>query len=301
MVDGGGDIISRRFWARYLRLNIPIACTIIFSYLLYKYDLYENILAGNISDSKWLTSYFSTNNLEFTDALKAAAYGVIAKGNSALNPPLWSLKIEFIGSIILLGIYSVKPRGFDVLILAISCFFMWIFFKSNSIYYMCFFFGAIMGKTKVKFGFLTFSTGYFLGAFVYEHGLYDWLPRIYLFDTKTFYNTCGAVLMVLSLVSGFGKTFFESSIPRFLGRISFSLYLIHFLILCSVTSFLYLALPKNLFGIVLNLAVYVSICFGLAMIYESLIDAKAVNFSRKVSSKLVISFANYREKLSHHL
>jgi peptidoglycan/LPS O-acetylase OafA/YrhL len=284
------NIIKQRFWSRYLRLNIPIAFSIILSYFLCEFNLYENGHAGDISGSKWLNAFFDPNKVDFIDAIKCAIFQTIAGGNSFFNPPLWTLKIEFVGSLILLGVYSVRPTGFDELLLLIVCFFLWVFFGANSIYYMCFFFGAIMGKKYIarvtKFGLPIFIAGYFLGAFAYEHSLYNWLPRISSFDTKTFYNVCGAILMVGSLVSGFGKFFFESHIPRFLGKISYSLYLIHFLVLCSVTSTMYIALPKTVFYLTLNFIGYIIFCLATAVLFEYFIDSKAINFSKNVSSKI---------------
>jgi hypothetical protein len=59
------------------------------------------------------------------------------------------------------------------------------------------------------------------------------------------------------VVHGFGKGLFEHRIVQFLG-ISFSLYLLHFLILCSFGMQFYLHFPKNLAA---NFASYITICF----------------------------------------
>ncbi len=50
------DKIRRRFWARYLRLNIPVAVVVLLSWLLFTLHAYNNFAAAVAANSGWLTT-----------------------------------------------------------------------------------------------------------------------------------------------------------------------------------------------------------------------------------------------------
>ena len=85
------NILLKRAFGRYLRLNIPIVVAIFLSFLFYKFDLYFNVLASEISGLvQWLKKLYPDEILVLTTA-KEAIYGPILFGNNTLIPPLWTL------------------------------------------------------------------------------------------------------------------------------------------------------------------------------------------------------------------
>jgi len=283
----GEDIkIKRRLWARYLRLNIPIAFSIVISYCLFKFGFYKNIDASALSGSNWLGSYFEKNSIWSTLALKSIIYDSIFNGENILNPPLWTLRIEFIGSIYLLVYYSIKPHKHDFIFLIICSFILYYFYKSDAVYYITILIGGWLGGVKLKHPLaltILFFLGLYFGSFVFENKIFDWLPNINIFDSKNFYNAMGACFIVASIINGYGKKFFSFPVIQFLGRISFSLYLLHFLILCSLACSIYIFLPINILAVFLNLILYLCVSMFLAKIFTKYIDKASVSISRKFS------------------
>ncbi len=276
-----------------MRLNIPIAAAILFSYLVYKLGLYSNIKAAEISgSSNWLKNFFPAG-ISFLDAAKEAVYESILFGKGTLVPPLWTLKIEFIGSIYILLFYIVKPQKTVVVPLLMAFCLIYAIHLQDSIYYFAIFFGSLLNNLKPlpRYRFIIFSFGFYFGCFQFNSLFYDYLPSLEFLQTdiwekKTFYNALGAVFITLSVVQGFASKIFECRFFQFLGKISFSIYLIHFVVLCSLSSFVYIHLPQGKLFLLINFALYVIFCFLASIIFEKIVDEKAINISHKFSSKM---------------
>jgi peptidoglycan/LPS O-acetylase OafA/YrhL len=286
--------LKRRLWGRYLRLNLPICAAIIISFGFYYSHLYFNKPAGDLSGSTgWLAPYFYPN-ISIVTALKEATYSSILFGNNAFIPPLWTLKIEFIGSLYLLLFYVVKPKNHTLLpglIVLVAIFF---YHQLDGIYYLAIFSGSFINRIYLKSTLknLFFIVGFYLGAFQYQSYWFEFLPSFssWIADPaidKTIYNAIGAFLMTTAVINGFGRRFFEMSFIQFLGKISFPLYLIHFIVLCSITCWLYLFFPQNKVFMFLNFLLYLLICFIFASFFEKVIDKPSIKLSHQFSQWLL--------------
>lgn len=107
-----------------------------------------------------------------------------------------------------------------------------------------------------------------------------------VWDKKTFYNLIGACFITASVVQGFGEKILQWRIPQFLGGISFSLYLLHFVVLCSFSSYVYVSLPMGRTSVLLNFASYVLVCVLVSFIFEKYIDKPSINISHQFSKKI---------------
>ena len=93
--------LKKRVVGRYLRLNIPIIAVSLLSYIFIKFGLYFNQHAGTISGSTWFSSFHS-DPLTWKAAVYSGLWLGIFNGDGSLLPILWSLRIEFVGSLIIL-------------------------------------------------------------------------------------------------------------------------------------------------------------------------------------------------------
>lgn len=289
--------LEQRLCGRYLRLNIPIIAAILISFLVYKIGFYTNIEASDISGSTIWLKQFYPSGLSFADASKEAFYEAIALGKSKFIPPLWTLKVEFIGSLYVLLFYIIKPKSQNFIPLVFALIFIYFVHKQESIYYYAIFFGSLINITpaKSKLIFPAFLIGLYFGGFQFGTAAYNYLPKIILldreiWDQKTFYNAIGAFLITASVVHGFASKFFQSKFSQFLGKVSFSVYLLHFVILCSLSSYLYVTMPKDSIYLLLNFSVYISLCFFVAYIFEFLVDKPAIKISHAFSTLILRRF-----------
>lgn len=283
-------ILQKRLWGRYFRLNIPIGFAILSSYIIYRLGLYSNIQAAKISGSiNWLDSFFHdiiTPDIFF----KELVFDSILYGKNNLIPPLWTLKIEFIGSIYILLFYISKPKNFVFIPLLIASTLIYALHLQDSIYYFAIFAGSFLSSFKKlsRYRIIIFIIGIYFGGFQSHSVAYEFLPNLSIINTeiwdkKTLYNSAGAVLTTLSVLLGFGSKLFESMIFQYLGRISFSIYLLHFIVLCSISSYLHIHFPMNMLTLILNFTLYMSICFFISTVFERIIDRWAIHISSKIS------------------
>jgi peptidoglycan/LPS O-acetylase OafA/YrhL len=92
------------------------------------------------------------------------------------------------------------------------------------------------------------------------------------------------IIVYLTLNSRILISFFSSKPLVFLGKISFSLYLIHILVICSFTCFLYLQLSMltNEIRIIVSTLISLVFLILLSYIYTITIDSFALKASSKI-------------------
>ncbi|ARO67779.1 acyltransferase [Xylella fastidiosa subsp. pauca] len=286
-------VLSKRLWGRYLRLNIPICFAISISYVVYVSGLYLNVPAADMSGSiEWLKNFFPSG-ISLSDAVKESVFQSIIFGNSALIPPLWTLKIEFIGSLYVLLFYISKPKRYTFVSVLMVLLLIYAIHKQDSIYFYAIFLGSFLNQLKKssRLKVVFFFIGFYFGGFQFENSIYNFLPRVMVgdlevWDKKTFYNLIGACFITASVVQGFGEKILQWRIPQFLGGISFSLYLLHFVVLCSFSSYVYVSLPMGRTSVLLNFASYVLVCVLVSFIFEKYIDKPSINISHQFSKKI---------------
>ena len=289
---GNAEVLKRRLFGRYVRLNIPILASVLLSYLFYKLHFYQNIQTLNAFDLKYYQPNFPSG-VDFTSVIKEALYGTVLYGKDTLNPPLWTLRTEFIGSISLLCFYLCKPKHKNLLLTMTVTLLLYIIFGPDSIYFIAIFLGAALNLLSLdkKWNIPLFILGFYFGAFQFENMFYNFLPSARIpgaeiWDKKCFYNTIGGVLLTASILNGFVKSFFESKIAQFLGKISFSFYLLHFLVLYSFCYAFYTHFPHTKILLLLNFTGYLGICLLISPLFTEYIDKIAIKMSHKFSEYL---------------
>lgn len=280
--------LKSRLYGRYLRLNIPIFASIVLSYIFYKFHFYQNIQPTQAYGSN-LFQGFTPSGVSFITAVKVSLLGGVLFGDARLNPPLWTLKVEFIGSILLLCFYLCKPKQRDIVTTLLVLYVIYKLGVPDFIFIVPIFLGAVLNLVSLdkKWSMVFFIAGFYFGAYQFESVLYNYLPSIGHYSRGIVYSTVGAVFLTASIFNGFGRNFFESKFAQFLGRISFSLYLLHCLILYSFSHAFYMHLPHTKVFLLLNFISYILICFLMASVFEKYIDKFAIKISHKFAEYLL--------------
>jgi peptidoglycan/LPS O-acetylase OafA/YrhL len=285
--------LLRRLLARYLRLNTPVSIALLLSYILYSHNLYFNADASTISGStRWLGTFFH-DDITIHTAATDAIFGSILKGRNALLPPIWTIQIEFVCSIYILLYYILLPRSYHVtLLLPVLMCLHWVY-KTEAPYYIAFFLGALLARLRETSSWRTpiFCIGLYSGAYVYDSAWYNWLPSVQIFDVsynpKSFYNMVSSLFIVLAVIHGFGARLLSHPYVTYLGSISFSLYLVHFIILCSLSCAVFLALPPNPMTLLLNMLLYIIVCFTTAALYNTLVERPAASLATNLANRVI--------------
>lgn len=282
--------LHRRLWGRYLRLNIPVAASILISFLVYQCHGYFNIPAATVSGSQlWLGTFFQPD-ISYTTALKDMLWRSLILGEGTFNPLYWSLKAEFIGSIYLLIFYIIKPKRYLIFFFPLLMILIYLSDSTTTtpVFLYAILLGSLLNIIRIpkKYYLLLFIIGLFFGAFQSASSFYHVFPPVLKWYRSYFYNTIGALFVTAPIVHGFGTKFFQSKVLQFLGTISFPLYLLHFIVLCSFSCWLYLLLPQNPMTLCLNFTLYLLVAIGLSILFEKYIDQSAIRLSHWFSSLL---------------
>jgi peptidoglycan/LPS O-acetylase OafA/YrhL len=154
--------------------------------------------------------------------------------NCDYNPFLWTISLEFWGSVIVLLVSLVEGRKRPYIILAVLACANFVHEVGGAV--TCFALGAMMalavrdGLIPRLSNWLT-VTGILLCLFL-AGNVVDlpnrnfWMPLL----------ACAVVFLVLASTGP--KAFFTSPLSHFLGRISFSLYLVHWIVIITLSSHL---------------------------------------------------------------
>ena len=232
---------------RYLRLAIPVLITSSFAYLLMREGLMHNRIDSAVTGG-WLFEWYAfaySGELMIYEAL----VGTFTSGSNAYNPNLWTMHPELVGSLCVIAICAIAPgrrtRTIGFALLAAHY---------DADYIALFAVGALLSDYEAEISRIGPRTaiGLFLvGMYMCSMPVADpkvslpWhamLPPIFHHDDARYWHSIGATLIVLGLqCSSRLQAIFASRIGRSLGRISFTLYLIHVPILCSFTAWLVLA------------------------------------------------------------
>lgn len=242
------SILTSLALRRYIRLVIPILSSVLCAYVLMDFGLMFSVKAGILMNNEYLRSFYNFIP-SFYGAIYYAVYGVFFHYSdvwpSSYNRVLWTMSWELIGSGLVLGLLALigylKNRfviylflvllfsliRMPVLIAFVLGILLAEFYNNKAFNKIC----TMYGAECTIFGVLLLSIGWIYSTLMRDYDQYRFeLPFI----------AFGMVLGVM--ISSKITSLFESCISTFLGKISFPLYLIHFLVMSSLTSYSYIRL-----------------------------------------------------------
>jgi len=285
-----GDIASLRRLAakRYLRLALPVVGAVLLAWAILAVGGYRYAEARVLTLSGMSDSY--ANPVPFWQALEQGAVGAFFRGEWGLDPVLWTMQTELYGSFLvfaLLALFGHGRRRWAIYVVAIAVFY-------NS-YYLAFVLGIVLADLQ-RLGsgrdapypliLVVVTAGVYLGSYPYygaEQGLWAVLPAVGSAQKVVLYHVLGAFLLILaSCRFSESREVFGLAPFRFLGRISYSLYLIHFPLVCSLVTAVWLALYPHLGYAAttgLTFALTAPLVVGAATLFTMLVDEPAIRLS----------------------
>ena len=311
--SGDQSNLLKAFFKRWPRLAGLVLMTTLSSYLIFKLGFYYYQPASLISKSTWLLNFgcptpYCANGWAINfDAslLDAFTQGLTTffTGNSSYNTNLWTMRLEFMGSIavFLIAAFISLILSFNYLVIASIIFLIWAL--SANPYLVPFiagiFLSAFLAKYKTRIGFnfalLLMIIGLYLLGYLIPEKDFAWValikyPSLDGDNIRIMINTIASVLIIFSIMTNefiFNK--FNGKLFAFLGKLSFPLYLVHTLVICSISSFSFITLhqfgftDELIFIITFLITLFSSIIISLPLIYMDSIWLKKIN---DIASKL---------------
>lgn len=283
---------------RYFRLLIPVAGSIILAYAFMKADFMNNAGLGIITKTNdWLNGAFNQDG-GLLDVIKNMFIDVFFFKDNKYNPVLWTMTYELLGSFLiftfLLIIHHIKYNTGLYIALIIA-----LFITDNN-FYAAFILGVLLNKyiiqkeqTSVfipKWGLvICLILGLFFCSYpIYANintTIYDFITFSFLINYE-FYHVIGSfMVMFVVLHSVRLKSILSSRLFSFIGKISFSFYLLHFIILCSFSCYLFKVFyPMYNYNIVVLFSFLCSlpIMIMASVFYYQWVDKTGIKLSNKV-------------------
>lgn len=237
---------------RYLRLGGPVFASVVLCAIMQAFGAFD---AAKLGIHVPLSGAY-TAALEWPQVLRSALYGSMIYGDRTYDYVLWTISIEFYGSLLIFA--SAALFGFDKGLMrwASAVLFLLFFLQMGQFtYYSMFFAGAYLAalepqKHPVTAGRRATSTLALIGAlylggyapastayFYLGHTANDLQVRgILTLNWPIAFSGIGATLLVYAVLTLPSiKRWLSTPVLTWLGGVSFSLYLLHSLVLTAIT------------------------------------------------------------------
>jgi peptidoglycan/LPS O-acetylase OafA/YrhL len=247
-----GDLSSLKLRAarRYVRLGVPIFGSIMLAYVLSTAGAGHADKLAAISHNIQLQKFWNPAP-SFADALKQAFYQAMIEGDSSLVPLLWTMRIEFLGSMLVFAYWALNPRGFaGFILLCATCLMVIVLTPLHWMLFLGFLLGSYFNYIKAPqpkpLMLAALVLAIVFGSFD-NSGLYSFANFIPLdfYTKKHLVNMIGALFLMYAVRGGMLDGLLLSRPAQFLGKISYSIYLTHFTILLTFSAWLFVWLRSH--------------------------------------------------------
>ncbi|QKG51979.1 acyltransferase family protein [Hymenobacter sp. BRD67] len=245
---------------RYVRLGLPVAISVAMGYALLRVHGFYNEQAAAATGAAWFGSFWRVVPAPAQWACDML-FGVMVQGEALYNPVLWTMMVEWFGSLLVLGLLAFAG-GLSWRLALYAALALGITLSRLDFYYVGFLLGLglfdiyrqgwvarlaarprrglIAGLLLVAFFTTSHPQVYYAAPM---HAAYVWLalPGVGAGRTVDIYHTLGAAaLLAAVLLSGRLRQLTMAPWLRRVGRRAFALYLTHFLVLGTVSAWLFL-------------------------------------------------------------
>jgi peptidoglycan/LPS O-acetylase OafA/YrhL len=293
---------------RYFRLAIPVLGSAVLAYGLLRLGLMFNVPAGNLTSDWWKAFWLFEPN--FWAAVTEGVWGAFTTTADArsYNPVLWTMQLEFAGSFLVFGMLllfgKLRNRWAIYVVLGLL---LW------RTYYLAFLLGVMMcdywfargpgaaeaghgeaGRMLRRMVWLPLlAVSLLLGSYPVagtKGTIFDNIVAPYIGPNLTVLihvvAAAGIILAVMS--SGLMQRVLMWRPVLFLGRISFPLYLLHFMILGSYTSYLFVTLSAKMSmktAMLITLVPTFAVLISAAYLFARYVDEPAIRLSGRVFAR----------------
>jgi peptidoglycan/LPS O-acetylase OafA/YrhL len=273
---------------RYFRLAVPVLGGTLFSFLLltlYPHTVSQLKAAG---DHVWLGWVYDGQLPSLSFAISDALYGVFKHGKSMFDNVLWTMKIEMRGSIGIYVLYAiVRPNLRTPVLIAALAYYLGYTGQAD---YAAFAAGALMREFRhhlsptLAWPALAFALvfGAMMQGYADRNGLPIWPGMLALGEPHQLWHVAAAVAAVYATLSLLPlKRMLGGRFGRFLGDISFGLYLVHVPLLYTVFVPLFLHARGSAWGMAGLLVAFIASSVMVGFAFTVFIDKPTMAVIRR--------------------
>ncbi|WP_341900264.1 acyltransferase [Fluviicola taffensis] len=297
--SGSRKLLTEYAAKRYFRLLLPVAGSVVICYLLHLFGLFSHQHVGEITKSQdWFQGLYSDMK-GLGDVLKNIFLDVFLNNDNRYNAVLWTMTIEFLGSLLLFSFLALMGNNKKTILLHILV--AAVILCTDKKFYAAFILGSLISKLFVDgFSFpkgwkgisiklVLLITGVYFSS--YPQGFFTeqsiWKPLAWsCTNSYDLFHVLGAfcILFVICFDRNFIR-FFSIKPFLYLGKISFSFYLLHLAVMCSLGCFIFLQLwkPGTYFvPFLISFLASMAVSFLVSHFYYQFVDKAGIRFSEKM-------------------
>ena len=295
--DNFDKILIGYFSKRYFRLLFPVLSSILFAYLLLKLGFMYNIELANLlnADHQGLLATCYMFAPSFWNAIKMGVFDTFLtyNGDVSYNPVLWTIQKEFLGSLFTFSIFGIVRHNkgrFSIYLVILL-----ITIKLKLVWLSAF----VIGHVLCDFDYSSFHYGFFqklknVESIIHRYHIVILISSVviillgksfmsFIKLPSEYHNFIMSVFIVyICSRNNYYRNFFSRKIPYWLGNISFSLYLIHFPILCSFTSYVLVANLTIQGKFIATISTLIIVLF-LSELFTKYIDKNGIIYANKIA------------------
>lgn len=300
-LTGNEKSIGEGAFKKYFRLVVPILFVNVLAAILMYLGCYKNDEAAIAANSVTFFGSYNQFQPNFFVAAKEALWDCFFREANTYNGPLWFMYYEFMGSMLVSAILVLFGKSkARYLVYAVSAL---LLAKGDFLAPIC---GMVVGDLlyndykwvkKLQEKKWLLWVGFFAALLIATYppiGEYSQVVKksIYgLFPAKVLLYYIGAGAIVLFCVCSLEKLqkVLTNKVFDFFSEISYCFYLIHFPVLCTVSSAFYLLLKDSLNYHLLALINYVLtilVCTGLSWVMHKYVEKPAIKLAETFTKKL---------------
>ena len=290
--NGDSKAVTEGIAKRYFRLVIPALASVLIAYFLLRNRLFFNGTAALSTGSVWLGKLWAFKP-NFGDMIIDGLFRNMFQNVYKYNLVLWTMMFELYGSMLVYAACSIIGKNRNRHWYYCMLIFILLFLN---VVYIPFLLGLVLCDIFVNrrsvieslpgwgiFPLLLCSI--YIGAFNPDKYFFRYLdfniPFMASFDKlNLFYTLSAFMIMLIFLRYRLVQRIFSNSFFRFLGNISFSLYLTHLIIICSLSNFIFLYLMRHQFSYNSSALISIIISFPVSIVaalaYYNTIDKPTV-------------------------
>ncbi len=259
-IHQNAKMLVRKDISKFFRISSSVIIVSCIGFLLLKCGLYYHLQAGELIENSFWTNERDYSNFGINGLISELIWKDWLV-NSIMIPPLWTLRFEFVGSILVTMLLVTEQGKNKRLLIFLS---VLLLGGGSLAAYICFFSGMFLANIYEKenekpWGIVFFGIGVIMGAYpptgIPVDGMYHYIYKYIISNFNTLTDSVSGVI-VWYVISAFLVLFgimkskqlmkmLSNRLFHFLGSISFYIYICHIPVIWSIGAFSFYILYTN--------------------------------------------------------